>query len=51
MRENPALMYSDYLHTNFSKPTLRNLWLSGTARSRGENPSAFTGTTRLQAWG
>ena len=51
MRENPNLMYSDYLHSQFSKPALRNQWLGQTARARGENPTAYQGQTRLISWG
>lgn len=51
MRENPALMYKDYLRKTFNQPTIQNLWLGQTARARGENPTAFTGGTRLISWG
>lgn len=51
LRENPGLMYADYLHKQFSKPSLVNAYLGQTARTRGENPSAFTGGTRLITWG
>ncbi len=51
MRENPALMYADYLHSQYSKPALRNEYLGQTARARGENPTAYQSPTRLISWG
>ena len=51
LRERPDMRYSDYLHSQFSKPALRHQYLGQTARSRGENPSAFQSPTRFLGLG
>jgi hypothetical protein len=51
LRANPSMMYKDYLNKQFNRQTLQNQYLSQTARSRGENPTAFSGATRMIGWG
>lgn len=51
LRENPTLLYHDYLGQQFGSHAIHNMWAGLAPEQRGERPSLWGSRNRVIGWG